>query len=479
MNNNKIKPLMKNESGYSLAGVLLLTVLISVLGLTLVTLASNSVKTTTSDRRDQSAFYIAEAAATLEMTEIEEAVYTLSGEVEQTKGEKETINQMKDRFFHALPSKIVTQEPKASPIHFEEVFGDQPKASLEVVQINETDPSTYKMISTGTIGQQERIVEREFFVRWDTSETGESGSIPEPAALIKETITIKNGNINGNIGTAKKGAGSVVMEKGSGKINGVVYVPSGSENIAVTGQKEKVETAGQSHIHIPQLPPFPSFPDLIRSSGDLTSGTVTLTDPQKFGNIILKNNTLTFNVGDDHRKIIVDQISLHNGNINIEGSGTLTIFLLNNLEIKGGNSSVNLGGSPGQLNIFVKKGNGQTIILEGLTMKASLYAEDANIVLNQNGSFHGNIFTGGIHFTMENGNTQARGLFVAPNAHFDHRHGTIIGTVIAHSYNIEGILNYEKMQSQGPISIEDLFGGGSATDRPGDLHIHKKPLKER
>ncbi|MFK4997575.1 pilus assembly PilX N-terminal domain-containing protein [Bacillus sp. N9] len=62
---------IRNETGYSLVSVLLLIVLLSVLGVGLVTMTTTSMKITAGERSDQSAYYIAEACLTVEMAEVE------------------------------------------------------------------------------------------------------------------------------------------------------------------------------------------------------------------------------------------------------------------------------------------------------------------------------------------------------------------------------------------------------------------------
>ncbi|MFK4997577.1 hypothetical protein ACI2OX_08685 [Bacillus sp. N9] len=85
--------------------------------------------------------------------------------------------------------------------------------------------------------------------------------------------------------------------------------------------------------------------------------------------------------------------------------------------------------------------------MAGSTINGSLYAEDANIKLENNGVFSGNIFTGGTSVIIRNGQTKGASLILAPNAKVKHDQGTIMGTIIAHSYEImsgNAKLNYKK-----------------------------------
>ena len=60
-----------NEYGFTLIAVLMVLVVLSILGLSINAIASNSVKTSTGERDDQSVFYIAEAGVVSGLYEIE------------------------------------------------------------------------------------------------------------------------------------------------------------------------------------------------------------------------------------------------------------------------------------------------------------------------------------------------------------------------------------------------------------------------
>src|SRR5690625_2088124 len=58
------------ESGYTMIGVLIIFTIVAVLGLSIITLSFASVKTSTSERNHQSAYYIAEAGLTYQMAKL-------------------------------------------------------------------------------------------------------------------------------------------------------------------------------------------------------------------------------------------------------------------------------------------------------------------------------------------------------------------------------------------------------------------------
>ena len=62
------------DSGYILVGVLLAITILSVVGVSLVSLSANSVKISSSERDNQAVYYIAEAGLIFLASEFEQAV---------------------------------------------------------------------------------------------------------------------------------------------------------------------------------------------------------------------------------------------------------------------------------------------------------------------------------------------------------------------------------------------------------------------
>lgn len=483
---------LQNESGYSLVGVLLLIVLISVLGLSLIALTTTSVKTTTSERSDQSAFYIAEAGATLEMAEIEKAVNDVYNAVEQSKKAKETEEEIRNRFYSELNSKILTAGPKTSPANFEEAFGEKPKAEIKVVGVSGAKPGTYKITSTGTIGKKKRTVEQEFSVDWQPK-TGGGGGIPDIAAFVEETITMGgSATINGDIGTLRKASGSIIAN-GNPSVNGDIFVPFGYEKNAISGTNNFPKPTGADLKQLPKLPTFPTFPNLppakeyiIELSGGQNK-TYQLDDSLKIKKISIKSNlTLSINVGNTDKEIVVETLDVQSGHIKLLGSGKLTIYVTDTI-IMGGGSTINDNGSVNRLDVFLKGSqnpNSPKSLILGGSQKifGSLYSEDANIEFNGGGGFQGNLFTGGKSVEIGGGAATTSPLILAPNATVElYGGGTVTGVVIAKSLLMSGgtSLNYQKMEfTKGPISVEGIELD-SEQDGDSGLSVTKKPLQEK
>jgi len=247
----------------------------------------------------------------------------------------------------------------------------------------------------------------------------------------------------------------------------------------------------------PQLPPFPAFPSLpipanklvgykekyliqngdviIDSNGDgckpLENYKLNLNESQQFHDIKIDNAcSLIIDTGNTDKGIVINDLNLINGHIILTGAGNLTIYVKGKITM-GSGASINNNGLSEKINIYLKGyGNpsAQKIFQLAGSQKVfgSLYAEDANIELNNGGGFKGNIFTGGKSFKVDGGTWTHSPVILAPNATFNHSNGTINGMIIANTYEITGgaMLKFAEIGlKEGPISPVAILGlGGSA-----------------
>lgn len=143
-----------NEYGFTLIVVLMVLVVLSILGLSINAIASNSVKISTGERDDQSVFYIAEAGLTVEIAEIEE---TATEVYNSTENEAE--------FFNTLNARIIAAS-KSSSATFENTQEKETKARIDVEELNTGNPREYKIVSVGTIGSKARKVKAIISIEW-------------------------------------------------------------------------------------------------------------------------------------------------------------------------------------------------------------------------------------------------------------------------------------------------------------------------
>lgn len=72
---------IKNHQGYALFLTILVLMLASVIGISLLTITSNTNKTTIHERENQALFYIAEAGVNLEKSNVLKVLKELDGDI--------------------------------------------------------------------------------------------------------------------------------------------------------------------------------------------------------------------------------------------------------------------------------------------------------------------------------------------------------------------------------------------------------------
>ena len=486
--------MLKEEKGFTLIGVMLVLSILSVLGLSMAKLSYGSVKVSSGERDDQSAYYIAEAGLTYEMGLVENSLEDIFN---ATSTEEDFYNLIKDEF--------VTTMPQPSDLEFAEFFGEEPTAEIMITELDHDNPRTYNIVSTGIIGNKERTLSQEFSVGY-TPATGGVGYVPDMALFVEETIEMHGGPaITGDIGTIKAGPNTVISTGGS-SVDGSIFVPIGSEAHAIyTDIASFPPATGKNLGDIPSLPDFPTFPtyfipeDKIVTSADGYNSTKVIDDGHllvtnwltenytlnmhsnlQFKSInIYEDNTLTINTGNSDKEIVVDRIYINNGHLKIEGTGKLTIYVKDEIDFNRG--SINEDGDVNQLNIYLQGTSPPKTIdmSHDFKINGSLYAENANIKMSGGSGFLGNIFTGGTSFEISGGNSTQVQLIFAPNADFELKAGGHIkGSVIAKSFYMDGgtSLKYEPLDIiDGPISPGIIVDEGEE----GGFELIKQPAQEK
>jgi len=150
----KNEPINKNELGFTLVAVLMVLVVLSVLGVSVLMITSNFVKLSAGERDDQSVFYIAEAGLTVEMAEIEETIT-----------EVYNITKTEAEFFNALNARIIAVS-KSTSATFENIHGKETNARIDVEELNTGNPREYKVASVGIIGNSTRKVKAIISIDW-------------------------------------------------------------------------------------------------------------------------------------------------------------------------------------------------------------------------------------------------------------------------------------------------------------------------
>lgn len=477
----------QHESGFAMVGVLVIFIIITVLGLSIVTLSFASVKTSTSERNNQSAFYIAEAGFTYHMERIK----------------KEILNIYADDWVeteeHFLARLEGLQAEDVRYDDFDKINGIEhgPFAKVSITLMDGTGDQ-FIINSTGTIGEEERTVSNSFHVGWVEKGIYE---LPPLTVFTKEEITLSNGPIIGSIGTQSAGKNAVLAGSGVNKVQGGnIYVPV----IGVSNENRTCETTPTPEYkaysvkrptnedivpcpteveemwQMPPLPTFPTIPELEKNSpfninlaGD-NKLEIELNGNKEFNNITLTAETdLTINVGNADRIIVVNHLNLNNGHIIIKGSGKLTIYVKNKITM-GSGTTINKNGVINNLNIFYK-GLNKVELGGDQKIYGSLYSESADMYLTGSGGILGNVFSGGEKIEITGGANVETQLILAPKAKVKiDGGGSVYGMIMSKSFTHnsgESIIYGEPFVLDGPISpaalgIKNVGGGEAAEPSP-------------
>ncbi|MGE6514518.1 DUF7305 domain-containing protein [Lysinibacillus sphaericus] len=454
---NKWQKFRLNEDGFSFLLVFLAIILVTILGLGLLVISSNSLKTSTHERENQSIFYIAEAGINYEKAKLYEKAndaYQLAKKdynslpVNQKTTSKFTA--LYESHILALMEPLIQAEPTIIDT-FETQLGKQPIAEITIDQ----DPDNhlrFSITSTGyfsdTPSQNREVIQTiDFVLKAETTNnnTGDgNGNIntitPEFTVQTQGNITLTgSATIKGNVATDT----GIISIDGGSSITGTVgassdnfIYPSWMGNL-----KDKL-TQSSNYPGASILPPFPddkmqqlsTLPvpanqevvkdpynkiQIINNGDFLADNWMTnnfilhLTDDTHFKQFkVDQNNTLTINVGNTDKNLYIEDLSILQGHVNIIGSGRLNIFVNNKFNLKG---SLNKNGNANQVNLFYNGSSAITIGGETQTA-ASLYSKQADLTFTGGIGITGNIYTGSDNVTF-NGGTNANGQYIiAPNA---------------------------------------------------------------
>lgn len=231
----KGKFLYKENHGFTLVGVLMVLVLLSVLGLSIMMITSNFVKISTGERDDQSVFYIAEAGLVRSGVRMDDEVNLALIEAllkiaENEKKELQFRDEPEDIFYEIVERSISTGEFSIGGFdpHFDE---PNPFAKVTVTG----NGKNYTIRSVGYIGEKKRTVSRNVQVLFDPNMVPKPGvnNTKRPlnscfALYTSGSVNAGSGTINGDVYSTKK----IVISNSGASINGSIY---STEDIEING----------------------------------------------------------------------------------------------------------------------------------------------------------------------------------------------------------------------------------------------------
>lgn len=282
--------------------------------------------------------------------------------------------------------------------------------------------------------------------------------------------------IVGHAGTNSVAPHSVRFGWSTG-VDSSFYVGPGGDPSAVIFQAnfQQGNVGGQIHnLNAPMIYPMPEFPPMPPKNIIGASIHVSSWPPFPplhhtiFDNIyipelrITGNTTLTLVIGSGHRTLHVGKLDIQQGHIVLDGSGTLDIYVENEIVLNG-SSTINNGGSIDDVFIFYK-GSPKVNFGGNTRYRGGLFAEIADLTLAGSNVIQGHVITGGSEVIIS-GNAEAYSRVVyAPNADVElNGSGRIRGAVIGKTVKMVGNTRVF-YNSNFDTEIPDLSGvGGTPT----------------
>ncbi|MEH7276291.1 DUF7305 domain-containing protein [Neobacillus vireti] len=462
MFNKRLEQLINNQQGIALVVVLMVFVVISVLGLSITGLAANNLKMSSGERTGQSTYYIAESGITYKMNEVRTNIPSVYNGSDMGKFYTAAEANMKLDQWISLPAGT-----------FEDSFGQKAEATVRISKAPNYNPASsnrkYIITSKGTIDNRSRMVENSFQIVWKASNSVKG--ILNTAVLVDYKIDMSgNGGqkIDGPVATNASASESIVLG-GNANITGNIYVgPNPKSDIIKNTTSNKLKPIMPVVVTSFILPTFPVFPAGLNSGAiSKYSGTYDLTmdKDMKFTSITLERGAiLNIDLGNQNRNLIVDQLTIPYGFINIIGSGKLTIYITNSFTMSSG-SIINSPAKIDQLEIFYK---GTTSLSFGGSTKVygSLFVEKADITFSNGAGFQGHIVSLGNTVTFSGGTTVNVRLIYAPKAKVFFSGGAnLSGSVVSDSIAVTGgsIISYGLPNIDNLSFFETSGNGGAAS----------------
>ena len=324
-------------------------------------------------------------------------------------------------------------------------FGPDGTISVEI----EETTSGFLIRSKGTVGVRERIVEHELLgvgstvPRFEVKQAivanglGTSGS---PAVYIHN-----QGHIFGNVITNTEADGSINTTDGS--INGDIFVGPGAKLETVVSNLSKV-TGTVDHMKIPVDYPsihFPDIPDVGLSKGDFfVDNNQTIKSDGYWKKLEGSDDlTLTIDLNFGVRTIVVEELNLRSGDIQLENvgeNGQLRLFVKKSFSNLSGNGRINIQGEgssrPNALLLYYY-GTTQTSDL-GLHMHGNFFSKTADVIIANNTRIVGNVFSDCSSVEIVGGSHAVDGIIYAPKAKIKVNNGAKAGPVVGYAIEVSG-----------------------------------------
>lgn len=320
------------------------------------------------------------------------------------------------------------------------------------------------------------------------------------AIFSNNSISLSGGGIvNGDIGTNSTSNGGVSLSGGA-SINGEIFVGKGGDPetvVSVPNWMTRPDIYVLTEIITYEEPVMPDIPtnyvlpenDVINyghnnsfvagiKNGELkVSGSIDYLYDMSANNettvyfdaiSLQSDRTLTINIGDQDRNIIVDKLNASNGDIYINGEGNLTIYIKDRFSF--GSSFINWTTVKNPEKLFIVYYGNKAVSFNSDSRFCGLFlSDDAKLTLSGGGSFYGSIISNTEqNISISGGHSAYTNFIYAPRARISvSGGGAFSGTLIGNEASVSGggSVSYNKL-NEGLIEFiieETTSSSGSTT----------------
>lgn len=493
-----------DEEGSGLVMTLMALLVLSILGISLGLLTVGSFRLSDANRDDTSAYYIAEAGAVKALNDLELFI-----------GKKYEDAQTKSSYYDAINATFLTPKRRYD---FDSQYGDETFTEVSISLVN-SDPiaGEYMITSTGHVGKRNRTVNRIIKVNW--IEKGGSGlpSLPEKAALVaSEKLQLLNGSVDGLAYIDSKKSKSVKLAGGQGGDKVTIVYPEGvayndmldaseiyeptpsfiSKTVTISWDRHKQiiddysAPTGVSNILTEVLIKKSDHNSyyVIDSSGNVNLNSWMLDEYQInldrdifIPNITIgSGKTLKINPNGGNYTILVNNLSVRSGNLDITGNGSVTLVVQDKMNFNQ-QSLINQSGVSDQLLVVYTGSNPNFSEITSINANIIVKSRNKLVTINNSG-INGVFLTDSSQVLYSGGNADrpSKMVMIAPYADVELGSGYYIhGTIVAKTITLSGggTILFKKIDTSGfPMAsgestsptLEDLIESGPIIETQGE-----------
>ena len=390
---------LNSKKGVILGVALIMFLVISIIGISLMTLVMGRASQTNDlEKRTQAYFFarsgveiakgFAKQKSEIEKQYFENKVYVLYGNLRDNDDGNSVNFNIED--VTSFWSDSVRSSFEASASSFE---------SYDIVTAvwKKKDSDYFNFLSSGNAGDMTRTLAFKY-------SEGSAGIPVFDMAIFAngriETGASNNTEITGNVGTNSTDTSSISRQGNNGNGQG-----NGGKKTAIFGdvffgpgtdvdeldpkdyfleEGREVRTLESTRDYKSIIPEFPDFPELSdRGSFNVTSNESMINDDGYYENISVDpGKTLTIDTGAEGtvRRVVIDELTLgRDSSIELSGSGNLNLYVVNNVDLPNGSNKmafINNNGDPESIDRIVFHYKGDT--LGNLDFKGTLFIHNEN-----------------------------------------------------------------------------------------------------